>query len=94
MVCLVCSFAPLPRYLVYLVPKTESRFLPRPKLCLGTHSRKLCFESKPLTGFGTLNQMAVRETEFPEVRSQTEFGNETEQSLGTEFGNEIEIERD
>src|SRR4051812_32511928 len=34
-----------------------------PKLCLGTQPPKLCFE-------------AGRETEFRDVRSQTEFGNE------------------
>jgi DNA polymerase-3 subunit alpha/error-prone DNA polymerase len=36
-----------------------------PKLCLGTHSAKLCFASG-----------RARQTEFADVRSQTEFGNE------------------
>src|SRR5271167_3788284 len=40
-----------------------------PKLCLGTHGAKLRFASRP-----------ERETEFPECRSQTEFGNESNES--------------
>src|SRR5207253_7938488 len=42
-----------------------------PKLCLGTHFTKLRFVRAALAQLG-----CGRETEFPEKRSQTEFGNE------------------
>src|SRR5262245_22900137 len=41
-----------------------------PKLCLGTHSAKLCFACP------TLASDASRETEFRPIGSQTEFGNQ------------------